>query len=82
MIVLLFKPVITVFMSTQDICDREQAIEEATNSKVEYKAIALSGRTSLTVVLPRQFSVGLGLGKGDYVRITQDGKRLIIEKAD
>jgi hypothetical protein len=69
-------------MYTHDICDSEQSIEEATKAKAEYKAIALSGRTSLTVVLPRQFSIGLGLGKGDYVKITQDGKRLIIEKAD
>ena len=63
-------------MSTQEL--REQSRQ----AKPVYKALALSGGTSLTLVLDKRFAIGLGLTKGDYVRITQDGNRLIVEKAE
>ena len=49
--------------------------------KPEYRAVSLVGGASLTIVLPRHFSKTLGVEPGDYVRIVQDGRRLIVEKA-
>jgi hypothetical protein len=47
-----------------------------------YKAIGLAGKTSYTLVLPKGFATAIGLEKGDYVRVTQEEKRLIVEKAE
>jgi hypothetical protein len=49
--------------------------------KPEYRAVSLVGGASLTFVLPRHFSKSLGVERGDYVRIVQDGRRLDVEKA-
>jgi hypothetical protein len=46
-----------------------------------YRTIGHVGSASLCIVLPKQFATGLGLEKGDYVRVTQEEKRLIVEKA-
>jgi hypothetical protein len=51
-------------------------------SKPQYKAITLVGGTSLTFIIPKCFCEDLQLRKGDYVKITPDGKRLIVERAD
>jgi len=57
--------------------ERKTEIKEA-----EYRTVSLVGGTSLTIVLPRHFSKVIGVERGDYVKIVQDGKRLIVEKAD
>ena len=49
--------------------------------KPEYRAVTLVGGASLTIVLPRHFADSIEVGRGDFVRIIQDGKRLIVEKA-
>ena len=41
---------------------------------------ALHGEKSLTIVLPKNFAVHLGTGKGDFLKCLVDGKRLIVEK--
>ena len=41
---------------------------------------ALHGEKSLTIVLPKNFAVHLGIGKGDFLKCLVDGKRLIVEK--
>lgn len=55
--------------------------EQKTEIKPEYRAVTLVGGASLTIVLPRSFSEALGVERGDYVKIVQDGHRLIVEKA-
>jgi antitoxin component of MazEF toxin-antitoxin module len=42
---------------------------------------ALTGERSLTLVLPKQYAISLGIGKGDYVRVKQENGKIIIEKA-
>ena len=49
--------------------------------KPKYKAIGLAGKTSYTLVLPKGFATAIGLEKGDFVRVTQEEKRLTVEKA-
>lgn len=42
---------------------------------------ALTGDRSLTLVLPKHYAIGIGLRKGDFVKVRLDGLRIIIEKA-
>lgn len=54
---------------------------QTTENKPEYRAVTLVGNASLTIVLPRHFASALEVERGDYVKIVQDGKRLVVEKA-
>ncbi len=47
--------------------------------KAEYRSII--GDLSFSVCLPKMYAQNLGLGKGDYVRVTQESGKIIIEKA-
>ncbi len=40
------------------------------------------GNTSFSLVLPKEFASDLGLTKGEYVKVTRDNDRIIIERAD
>jgi formylmethanofuran dehydrogenase subunit D len=48
-------------------------------TKAEYRSII--GDLSFSVCLPKKYSQNLGLDKGDYVRVTQEDGKIIIEKA-
>jgi hypothetical protein len=51
--------------------------------EIEYrKTQAIFGNSTFAVVIPKNFVNDLGIAKGDYLRIWQDGRQLIIEKAD
>ena len=50
--------------------------------KPEYRAITIVGGTSFCFILPKHLAQALEVEKGDYVRIVQEGKHLIVEKAD
>jgi hypothetical protein len=41
---------------------------------------ALHGEKSLTIVLPKNFAVQLGIGKGDFLKCLVENNRLIVEK--
>jgi AbrB family looped-hinge helix DNA binding protein len=54
-----------------------------TNNHLEIRKVqALQGDRSLTVVLPKEFAILLEIGKGDYLKVTIEGKKLVLEKAD
>lgn len=53
-------------------------IEEIEIRKVQ----AYSGERSLTIVLPKIFSEKLRIGKGDFLKVHLENKRLILEKAE
>jgi bifunctional DNA-binding transcriptional regulator/antitoxin component of YhaV-PrlF toxin-antitoxin module len=42
----------------------------------------LQGERSFTLVLPKEFAVRLGIGKGDFLKCRVDGHRLVLEKVD
>lgn len=50
-------------------------------TKPEYRAVTLVGNASLTIVLPKEFATALEVDRGDFVKIIQVEKRLIVEKA-
>jgi antitoxin component of MazEF toxin-antitoxin module len=52
------------------------------STNYEYRKVqGLIGETSFSVILPKEYAVNLGLGKGDFVKVKQEENRLIIEKA-
>jgi formylmethanofuran dehydrogenase subunit D len=50
------------------------------SAKAEYRSII--GDLSFSVCLPKKYSQDLGLEKGDYVKVTQEAGKIIIEKAE
>jgi antitoxin component of MazEF toxin-antitoxin module len=53
-------------------------LENTTIRKVQ----AYAGEKSLTIVLPRNFTVDLGIEKGDFLKVQMENRRLILEKAE
>jgi phosphate uptake regulator len=50
--------------------------------KYEYRKIqGLIGETSFSVILPKEYALNIGIGKGDFVKVRQEDNRIIIEKA-
>lgn len=42
----------------------------------------LVGNQSFCVVLPKSYAINLGIGKGDFVKVRQEGEKIVIEKAN
>jgi hypothetical protein len=60
--------------------DTDKNIENGLN--FEYRKIqTILGDVSFSLVLPKQYAVGLGLRKGEFVKVKQDKNKIIIEKA-
>lgn len=55
---------------------------QQTAKKSEYRSIGLVGEHSFTLVLPKDFARDVGLKKGDYVRVTQQDKKIVVEAAE
>lgn len=50
--------------------------------KCEFRKIqGLIGETSFSIILPKQFAINLGIGKGDFVKVYQYEDSIIIKKA-
>jgi hypothetical protein len=53
------------------------------SDKIEIRRTqALTGDRSLTLVLPKQFAIELGITKGDFLKCHVESNRLIVEKAE
>jgi AbrB family looped-hinge helix DNA binding protein len=49
---------------------------------IEYRKVqGLVGDQSFSIVLPKSYAIQLGIGKGDFVKVSQEEDRIIIEKA-
>ncbi|MGC1931932.1 MAG: AbrB/MazE/SpoVT family DNA-binding domain-containing protein [Candidatus Nitrosopolaris sp.] len=49
---------------------------------MEYRKIqGLVGEQSFSVVLPKLYATHLGIGKGDFVKVSRQENKIIIEKA-
>lgn len=52
------------------------------SSEIEKRKVqGLVGDLSFSVVLPKKFAVNLGIARGDYVDVTLEDKRIVIEKS-
>ena len=48
----------------------------------EYRKVqGLIGETSFSLILPKHYAVNLGIGKGDFVKVSQEDGKIILEKA-
>ena len=48
----------------------------------EYRKIqGLIGESSFSIILPKKYALDIGLEKGDFVKVIQDGQKITIEKA-
>jgi hypothetical protein len=53
------------------------------SNRIEVRRVqSLQGEKSFTIVLPKEFAVQLGIGKGDFLKCLVDGNRLIVEKME
>ena len=51
--------------------------------KLEYRKIqGIMGDQSFSLVLPKAYATDLGIQKGDFVKVIQEGQKIIIEKAN
>ena len=51
-------------------------------SKELRRVQALQGERSLTITLPKIYASDLGIVKGDFLKITIEGTKLIMERAE
>jgi antitoxin component of MazEF toxin-antitoxin module len=57
-------------------------MNQYTESEIRMMRVqALQGERSLTIVLPRSFTSGLNIRKGDYLKVSLEGNKMIMEKA-
>jgi hypothetical protein len=53
------------------------------SNRIEVRRVqSLQGEKSFTIVLPKEFAVRLGIGKGDFLKCLVDGNRLVVEKME
>jgi hypothetical protein len=46
-----------------------------------YRTAGLVGTASFCVVLPKQYAINLGVGKGDFLKVSQQHDKIVIQKA-
>jgi len=57
-------------------------IENTKESQNLYRRVqGLVGEQSFSLILPKQYAMNLGIKKGDFVKVRQEGSKIIIEKA-
>jgi phosphate uptake regulator len=48
----------------------------------EYRKVqGLIGETSFSIILPKEYALNIGIGKGDFVKVRQEAQKIIVEKA-
>jgi formylmethanofuran dehydrogenase subunit D len=45
------------------------------------KVQGVVGEASFSVILPKQYAINLGIGKGDFVKVRQENGKIVLEKA-
>ncbi len=59
----------------------DKTMNHSENSDKEYCIVqGLVGETSFSIVLPKSYAIDLGIGKWDFVMVSKDGNRLIVER--
>jgi hypothetical protein len=52
------------------------------SKEIEYRKVqGIVGEQSFSIVLPKLYAVNLGIGKGNFVKVYQEGDRIVIQKA-
>ena len=62
--------------------ERIEGKQNEDTNEYEYRKVQpIVGGISFSVILPKGYAINLGLGKGDFVKVRQEGQRIVIEKA-
>jgi hypothetical protein len=57
-------------------------IKQESSKKLEYRKVqGLVGDTSFSIILPKIYASNIGIQKGDFVKVMQEGQKITIEKA-
>jgi bifunctional DNA-binding transcriptional regulator/antitoxin component of YhaV-PrlF toxin-antitoxin module len=49
----------------------------------EYRKIqGLVGESSFSIILPKEYALNIGIRRGDFVKVRQEDRKIIIEKAE
>lgn len=70
-------------------CDEEKEITQTAEYQgtirqkpdYYYRTAGIVGTTSFCVVLPKQYAINLGVGKGDFLKVSQQQDKIVIQKA-
>jgi hypothetical protein len=63
-----------------NILEKKENLEST--KELEYRKVqGLVGEQSFSIVLPKAYAVKLGIQKGNFVKVFQVDKKIIIEKA-
>lgn len=55
--------------------------KEFSEKNPEYRKVqGLVGETSFSLVLPKSYALNLGISKGEFLKVTCEDKRIVIEK--
>jgi hypothetical protein len=55
---------------------------EFSNKNPEFRKVqSLVGDSSFSIVLPKSYALNLGISKGEFLKVTCESNRIIIEKA-
>jgi len=47
----------------------------------EYRKVqGIVGEQSFSVVLPKKYAIDIGIGKGDFVKVSQEDGKIVIER--
>jgi hypothetical protein len=66
----------------KDKINNEKNENQEFSKELEYRKVqGLVGEQSFSIVLPKTYAVNLGIQKGNFVKVFQDEKKIIIEKA-
>ena len=65
-------------IDTTEIADSQS---RARNPGYYYRTDGLVGSTSFSIVLPKQYAIELGVGRGDFVKVSREQNKVVIEKA-
>lgn len=67
-------------MYNTNILEKKENLEST--KELEYRKVqGLVGEQSFSIVLPKAYAVKLGIQKGNFVKVFQVDKKIIIEKA-
>jgi hypothetical protein len=61
--------------------DSEHKYGQSFKHDYDYRTVGIVGTASFCVVLPKEYAISLGVGKGDFVKVSREQNRIVIEKA-
>lgn len=82
---LFFCPYLDIYSSNKSVImnnsNYSNDLEKHNNVAMYRRVQGLVGEQSFSIILPKQYAIDLGIGKGDFVKVMQIDNKIIVEKA-